>query len=123
MYYVVLNRIVYGKKSRFEILLPGVSKRQQTPMGVAPTQEDENLPFSRCAVGWRGDRAKAENTTGGLNPDQQIGPADDMDPGMVLRAREAKCKQLASGCSISQKGQRDDSDPGNERAMRCHRYR
>jgi hypothetical protein len=92
-------------------------------MGVAPTQEDENLPFSRCAVGWRGDRAKAENTTGGLNPDQQIGPAGDMDPGMVLRAREAKCKPLASGCSISQKGQRDDSDPGNERAMRCHRCR
>src|ERR1043165_8337878 len=49
-------------------------------MGVAPTQEDENLPFSRCAVGWKGDRAKAENTTGGLNPDQQIGPAGDMDP-------------------------------------------
>jgi hypothetical protein len=39
-----------------------------------------------------------------LNPDFQTGPAGDMDPGMVLCAREAKCLTIASGCSISQKG-------------------
>src|SRR5438034_9515957 len=92
-------------------------------MGVAPTQENENLPCTCREVGWRCGRAEAEVRTGGLNPDFQIGPAGDMDPRMVLYAREAKCFTLASGCSISQKGQSNDSDPGSKRAMRCYRRR
>jgi len=45
-----------------------------------------------------------ENPTGGKTPFFKLVWSAGMDPGMVLRAREAKCRKQNADCSSAQKG-------------------